>query len=408
MTKGKANSPYIGIFGRRNYGKSSFINIITGQDIAIVSEIAGTTTDPVKKSIEIAGIGPCVLVDTAGTDDTGELGEKRVKATRKAISTIDMAILIINRNTWGKEEVELVNQFGDYHVPFIIVHNKSDLEDLKPEMKERLERELDTKVIDFSVLQPEIGPVVQLIRSTIPESAYKLNTLIGDLISEGDTVLLITPIDNEAPEGRLILPQVQLIRDVLDNDAMAVVLKEREVDHYFRTSNIKPALAVTDSQVFLKAGASVPEDVPLTSFSIVLARQRGDFSAYLEGTPHISELKEGDRILILESCTHHVSCDDIGRVKIPRWLSRFTGKQLEFDVVSGLASLTRPIEDYSLVVQCGGCVITAKQIAGRLEPAKKRHIPVTNYGMCIAYCMGIYDRAIAPFVKRESDFRTYL
>ena len=408
MVKGKSNSPHIGIFGRRNYGKSSFINAVTGQDIAIVSDIPGTTTDPVKKSIEIAGIGPCILIDTAGIDDSGELGMKRIQATQKAIATIDLAILIINTNLWGKEEQDLTEKFAEYHIPFIVVHNKSDIEAVKPETKQRLENEFGVPVIDFSALHPDINAIVTQIQNKLPESAYRTNTLIGDLISEGDTVLLITPIDIEAPEGRLILPQVQLIRDVLDNDAMAVVLKEREADMYFRTSNVKPALVVTDSQVFLKASASVPPNVPLTSFSIVLARQRGDFNAYLQGTPYISELKDGNRVLILESCTHHVSCDDIGRVKIPRWLSRFTGKQLEFDVVSGLASLARPIEDYSLVVQCGGCVITAKQISGRLDPAKKKNIPVTNYGMCIAYCMGIYERAIAPFVKTGRDSSTYL
>jgi [FeFe] hydrogenase H-cluster maturation GTPase HydF len=408
MVKGKSNNPHIGIFGRRNYGKSSFINAITGQDISIVSNVAGTTTDPVKKSIEIAGIGPCVLIDTAGIDDTGILGGKRLQATLKTIASIDLAILIINNNLWEEEEHICTEKFAEFHVPFIVVNNKSDIQPLHKLTKTKIEQQYNTLTIDFSTLQPDINSVVKLIKTKLPESAYKTNTLIGDLISAGDTVLLITPIDVEAPEGRLILPQVQVIRDILDNDAVAIVLKEREVDNYIKTLNIKPALVITDSQVFLKASASIPNEIPLTSFSIILARQRGDFSAYLEGTPHISSLTDGSRVLILESCTHHVSCDDIGRVKIPRWLSHFTGKKLDFDLVSGLTSLTRPIDDYSLVVQCGGCVITAKQIAGRLNPAKKKNIPITNYGMCIAYCMGIYERAIAPFVINKSNYSEYL
>ena len=216
-------------------------------------------------------------------------------------------------------------------------------------------------------------------------------------------MILITPIDVEAPEGRLILPQVQAIRDILDNDAVAIVLKEREVDAFLKKTGIRPALAITDSQVFVKADAAIPADIPLTSFSIMLARFKGDFENYLKGTPRISDLKDGNRVLILESCSHHVSCDDIGRVKIPRWLSAFTGKKLDFDVVAGLDPLQRPVTDYSLVVQCGGCMLTRKQLHNRLHAAVKAGIPVTNYGMTIAYVQGIYKRAIAPFVKDAGD-----
>jgi [FeFe] hydrogenase H-cluster maturation GTPase HydF len=228
-----------------------------------------------------------------------------------------------------------------------------------------------------------------------------MRALVGDLIKQGDIVLLITPIDVEAPEGRLILPQVQVIRDVLDNDAVCIILKEREVDAFLRNTKIKPALAITDSQLFLKAAAMIPEDIPLTGFSVLLAHYKGRFHEYLKGTPKISELKDGDRILLLESCTHHVSCDDIGRVKIPRWISQFTGKNLQYDVVAGLSSLERPISDYALVIQCGGCMITRKQLFNRLKPAIDAGIPVTNYGMTIAYVQGVYQRAIAPFVKNQ-------
>jgi len=232
--------------------------------------------------------------------------------------------------------------------------------------------------------------------------------MIGDIISQGDLVLLITPIDEEAPEGRMILPQVQAIRDILDNDAVAVVAKEREIDTLIRQLRPRPALAITDSQVFKKADASVPEDIPLTSFSTVLARYKGDFENYLKGTPRLSDLKDGDRVLILESCTHQVSCDDIGRVKIPRWLSNFTGRKLNFEVVAGLTELPGPITDYSMVIQCGGCMITRKQLINRLKPAVDAGIPVTNYGMAIAYMHGIFERAVAPFVKLDQGMVSYL
>jgi [FeFe] hydrogenase H-cluster maturation GTPase HydF len=246
------------------------------------------------------------------------------------------------------------------------------------------------------------------IKESIPAQSYRTPALLGDLIRYGDIVILITPIDVEAPEGRLILPQVQAIRDILDNDAVAIVLKEREVDAFLKKTGIKPALAITDSQVFVKADAAIPPDIPLTSFSIMLARFKGDFDSYLRGTPKIADLKDNDRVLILESCSHHVSCDDIGRVKIPRWLSTFTGKKLHFDVVAGLDPIPRKITDYALVVQCGGCMLTRRQLQNRLHPAVKAGVPVTNYGMTIAYVQGIYKRAIAPFVKVSGDSTLYL
>lgn len=409
MSKGKDTKPHIGIFGRRNNGKSSLINALAGQDLAIVSEIAGTTTDPVKKSMEIPGIGPVILIDTAGIDDTGDLGAKRVGKTREALKTIDLGILVITDNQFDEAEQSLIADFEDKAVPFFIIHNKSDLQPLSETLHESLTSTYKVPAIDLSArFQPDVGQVVSVLRELIPESAYTAPSLLGDLISYGDVVLLITPIDIEAPEGRMILPQVQAIRDILDHDGIAVVCKEREVDSYIRRMNPKPALVITDSQVFLKADASVPKDIPLTSFSILLARQRGDFQNYLKGTPHIANLKDGDRILILESCTHHVSCDDIGRVKIPRWLGNFTGKKLEYEVVAGLTGLPRDIHEYAMVIQCGGCVITRKQIINRLKPAVDAGIPVTNYGMAIAWVHGIYPRATAPFYKAEQDVSDYL
>ncbi len=410
MAKGKESKPHIGIYGRRNNGKSSLINLLSGQNVAIVSDFAGTTTDPVKKSFEITGFGPVILIDTAGIDDTGELGAKRVEKTLESINHIDLAILVISTNTWGEFEEMLVTEFNKTDTPFILVHSKSDIEPIISSLKDKLlqkyhgGRIIETSIKDRSCIEV----LVSAIQEAIPESSYKNPTLLGDLISYGDIVLLITPIDVEAPAGRLILPQVQAIRDVLDNDAVAIVLKDREVDAFLRKTMVKPALAVTDSQIFVKADASIPKDIPLTSFSILLARFKGDFENYIKGTPKISDLKDGDRILLLESCTHHVSCDDIGRVKIPRWISNFTGKKLEYEVVAGLDKLPRDITEYALVVQCGGCMITRKQIFNRLRLATDAGVPVTNYGMAIAYVQGIYQRAISPFVSASASKNSYL
>jgi [FeFe] hydrogenase H-cluster maturation GTPase HydF len=409
MAKGRDAKPHIGIFGRRNNGKSSLINALTGQDLAIVSDIAGTTTDPVKKSIEIAGIGPVVMIDTAGIDDAGELGMKRVGKSMEVLKIIDLAILVISNDEFGEPEDRLVRDFQANDLPFLIIHNKSDVKEISLELAETIRGDFSVPVINFSALHPvKIEEVIALIRATMPETAYHKQTLVGDLISYGDVVLLITPIDIEAPEGRMILPQVQVIRDVLDHDGIAIVCKEREVDAFFKKMNPKPVLVVTDSQVFPKADAAIPKDIPLTSFSIVLARQKGDFANYLKGTPHLSQLRDGDRLLILESCTHHVSCDDIGRVKIPRWLANFSGKKLEFDVVAGLNKISGPMTDYAMVIQCGGCMITRKQLISRLKPAVEAGIPVTNYGMAIAYVHGIYNRAVAPFIKNQAGEVDYL
>jgi len=409
MSKGKESKPHIGIYGRRNHGKSSLINCLAGQDIAIVSDQAGTTTDPVKKSFEITGFGPVILVDTAGIDDSGELGTKRVERTLRTLDIIDLALLLVTDNIWGEYEDGLVNKFKSQDIPFIIINSKSDLKVPSAAFRKKVSEKSGADLFEFSVADKRnYEELINLIRNTIPEHSLRTPALLGDLISYGDIVILITPIDVEAPAGRLILPQVQAIRDILDNDAVAIVLKEREVDAFLRKTGIRPALAITDSQVFVKADASIPDDIPLTSFSIMLARFKGDFENYLKGTPKISELKDGDRVLLLESCTHHVACDDIGRTKIPRWITNFTGKKIEYTVVAGLDTLPRPITDYALLIQCGGCMITRRQLHNRLQPAIKAGIPITNYGMAIAYVQGIYKRAIAPFVKEVSDGENYL
>ncbi len=391
--KGKENKPHIGIFGRRNNGKSSLINAITGQETAIVDASAGTTTDPVRKSIEIFGIGPAVIIDTAGIDDEGTIGQKRIQKSLEVLKSIDFAILVTTNHQCGQPERMLMDKFHEYEIPFLLVNNKTDLA-TGTSLPDGV---TDTRMLEVSAKTGQgISVLLEALVEKMPPSAYISHSLLGDIIGNGDTVVLVTPIDSEAPEGRLILPQVQMIRDILDNDAVAVVLKEDKVGEWLR-KNPAPRLVVTDSQMFKRVALEVPEEVPLTGFSIVLARHKGDFEHYLEGTPHLSQLRDGDRILMLESCTHLTSCEDIGRGKLPRWIRQYTGKELHFDFVSGLDQLP-DIGQYAMVIQCGGCMITRKQLLNRLKPAIERGIPVSNYGMAIAYLNGIFDRAVRPFV----------
>ena len=388
--------PHIGIFGRRNSGKSSLINLLTGQDIAIVSDTAGTTTDPVKKSIEIFGVGPCVLIDTAGIDDVGELGQQRVEKSMKVLEEIDCAILVITENNFSEPEKQLIARMKELAVPFFIVHNKADQEPLLAVTKAVIEKNFDVKVLDFSVLRrDDIAPLVEMLKKTIPESAYQKVSLLGGIIKPNEVVVLVCPVDSEAPEGRLILPQVMAIRDVLDNECICVVLKETHLQQYLDTMP-KPALIVTDSQVFGFVSKIVPPEIPLTSFSIVMARLRGDFDNYVKGTPYLSELKDGDTVLLLESCTHHSTCEDIGRVKLPRMILKFTGKAINFEYVAGLAPIDHP-EKYAMAIQCGGCMSTRKQLLNRTNLFVNQGIPISNYGMALAYMNGIFERVMAPF-----------
>lgn len=387
--------PHIGIFGRMNNGKSSIINKLTGQKMAIVSEQAGTTTDPVKKSIEIFGIGPVILIDTAGIDDMSELGKQRVEKTYQTLKEIDCAILVIAGEEFGEPEKAIIGEFRKHEIPFIIVHNKSDISKLSENRKKAIENDFSTKILEFSALNDDAKTLQEALKKAIPESAYKKASLLGGIIKPGDVVVLVTPIDDEAPEGRMILPQVMAIRDVLDNDCICVVLKETALKQYF-DNNPKPALVVTDSQVFALVNKIVPQDVQLTSFSIILARLRGDFENYLKGTPHLSNLKDGDKILMLESCTHEISCGDIGRVKLPNLIRKFTGKNIEFTYLSGLTPIEN-IRQYAMAIQCGGCMATRKQLINRTNMAVENGIPISNYGMAIAYMNGIFERVTKVF-----------
>ena len=439
---------HIGLFGRRNTGKSSVINCLAGQNISIVSDVAGTTTDPVKKVVEIPGLGPVVLIDTAGIDDGGELGNQRVIKTYQAIKQVDLAIIVYCNNQFDEYEKQLVEKLQQFQIPFILLHNKSDKHPANISFAKGL---MDCYKIDFLDFSAKTGKnfdvLVPLLQKNVPDSYYRQQPLFGDLLKAGDLVLLITPVDTEAPAGRLILPQVQAIREALDFNCSAVVMKETEVGDFMRRTSIIPALVISDSQLFGKIDKLIAPEIPLTSFSIMLARQKlgsplplsafhpppkGErldktliqmdtspndvcrniqdrcnetlnqihknyFDIFLKSTPHIDKLKDVDRILIMESCTHHSTCDDIGRVKIPRWLQEYTGSKLAFDVVPGLADPPRPINKYAMAFQCGGCMITRKQLFNRIKIAIDAHIPITNYGMAIAYMKGSWKRSVELF-----------
>lgn len=399
MKKGKNSKPHIGIYGRRNVGKSSFINALTGIEVAIVSELPGTTTDPVKKSMEIFGIGPAILIDTAGIDDEGEIGNKRIGKTLDTINQIDAAILIIGNNTFREFEQQLITEFQKYEIDFIIVHNKEDEDELSQKTLNQVKQFTNAPIEVCSVKNSKnIAEVIELLKITIPQTAYQKTSLLGSIIKKDAIVMLITPIDSEAPDGRMILPQAMAIRDVLDNNAVNIVLKETEVEAFFQKSNLKPDLVITDSQAFKYVSSVIPKEIPLTGFSVLFAYNRGPFEEYVKGAQKLANLNNGDRILMLESCIHQVSCEDIGRFKLPNWIKKFSGKELEFDVAAGLSEIQNPITDYKLVIQCGGCMITKKQLLNRLKPALDAQIPVTNYGLAIAFMNGILKRAVEPFL----------
>ena len=398
--KGNELKPHIGIFGRRNYGKSSLVNYLTGQDIAIVSNLAGTTTDPVKKTMEIGGVGPVVWVDTAGIDDEGIVGRKRIEKSFEMLSQSDLALILFTDNRFEAEEVMLVEHCRNRNIPFILIYSQSDRIAPDQALLDRIEEDYDTQVFVLSVKNPALRtPLTLRIREALPETAYVHQSLLGDVISQGDTVVMVTPIDSSAPEGRMILPQVQVLRDILDNNARAVVCRETELADTLQNLKQTPRLVITDSQVYGMVSKLVPDEVFLTSFSVVLARAKGLFENYIQGTPAIDKLQDGDRVLMLESCTHNVTCEDIGRAKLPKLLERYTGKQLLCEAVAGFSALSRPITDYALVIQCGGCVVTAKQLASRLAPAIDAGIPVSNYGLAIAYMNGIFERSMRIFYK---------
>ena len=395
---------HIGIFGKRNVGKSSLINILLGQEVAIVSDTPGTTTDPVKKRMEIPDIGPVQLIDTAGFDDGGEVGLKRVEKTMKVIEEIDMALLVFSGNVFGKEEKDVLARLKEFDVPVVVVHNQSDITPLDCGVAGDLNNMYDCDVVEFSCKMPspeEQREAVDMLMAFIVKGLLLSGgerTIMEGLVEPGDNFVLVCPIDSEAPAGRLILPQVMAIRDVLDNGGIATVLQPEQLEGYLVTK-APVKMVVTDSQAFRQVSQIVPENIPLTSFSVLMARAKGPFEEYMKGVKAIETLKDGDKVLVLESCTHHTSCEDIGRVKIPAMLQKKCGCKLQFTFISGLDQLPphEQLSDYALALQCGGCMVTRRQLANRIRRVVAAGVPVTNYGMCIAYVTGIFHRATAIF-----------
>lgn len=399
-TKGNDLKPHIGIFGRRNNGKSSLVNYLTGQNVAIVSPTPGATTDPVRKTMELGGVGPVIWIDTAGIDDVGDLGRLRSSKSLDELRQCDMALILVSDNLFADEESNLVELCRRSQVPYLLLYSRSDVSSPVPEFLARVERIAGMKPFVFNINNDSFRePLLALIRQSLPQSALHRPTLLGDVVNDGDCVVMVTPIDSSAPEGRMILPQVQVLRDLLDNNACVVVCKETGLRRSLSSLSVKPRLVVTDSQVYKMVAEIVPDDIFLTSFSVVLARAKGLFDMYVKGTPVLARLSDGDRVLLLESCTHNVTCEDIGRVKIPKMIRSFTGRQIEFDIVGGMSAVERDIHEYSLVIQCGGCVVSQKQLFSRLMPFVEAGIPVSNYGLSIAFMNGIFERSMRIFNK---------
>ncbi|PIS27920.1 MAG: [FeFe] hydrogenase H-cluster maturation GTPase HydF [Candidatus Marinimicrobia bacterium CG08_land_8_20_14_0_20_45_22] len=396
ITTPKGMRLHIGIFGRRNVGKSSLLNALTRQNVSIVSEIAGTTTDPVEKPMEMLPLGPVLFIDTAGIDDFGSLGEKRNKRTRKVFDRVDVAIIVSEPTGWNTFEEELLFEFSERRIPVIVVINKTDLVQPDASLLQRLK---DKKItIVETVASDKIGilDLREALIRTAPDDFINAPSILGNIIKAGELIVLVIPIDKEAPKGRLILPEAQTIRDILDHDAFCIVVKEHQLKASLDSLKIKPALVVTDSQAFRQVADDTPNDVPLTSFSILFARYKGDFKELIEGTYAIGNLKSGDNVLIAESCSHHPITDDIGREKIPRWLNETVGGKLNFTIVQG-HDYPENLKDYQLVIQCGSCMFNRREVLSRMMQCKRAGVPVTNYGLAIAYFIGILDRALAPF-----------
>ncbi|MBF0618770.1 MAG: [FeFe] hydrogenase H-cluster maturation GTPase HydF [Candidatus Omnitrophica bacterium] len=399
-TTSKSLRLQIGIFGRTNVGKSSFLNMLTGQDVAITSSVPGTTTDVVEKSMELLPLGPVVFLDTAGLDDVSLLGAKRVERARRALDRSDVALVLVEPNVWGDEERLLAQELRDKKKPFIIIVNKSDLKASSDDSLNQL-RQVTDRIVVLSSVAPEgraqaLEEIKRLLISVCPEDFLRPPALLGDLVPSGGLAVLVVPIDLQAPKGRLILPQVQAIRDALDNDAATLVVKEREYAAMLARLKALPDLVVCDSQVVMKTVADTPEAVKCTTFSILFARFKGDLIELAKGAAHIEALKPGDKVLIAESCSHHAAEDDIGRVKIPRWLRQYVGGDLQVDHFSG-RDYPKNLSEYKLIVHCGSCMLTRGEMLLRIHQAKEKGVPITNYGVGISFVQGVLRRALSPF-----------
>lgn len=391
---------HIGVFGRMNVGKSSFLNRITGQNISIVSDIAGTTTDIVEKSMELLPIGPINFLDTAGVDDSSTLGSERIKKTLSILNRTDVAILICDYDGITDYEKNLIEKFTELNIPYCVVINKSDIGSISTNSLTEIENYTKNYLIT-SVLSDEnfVFNFKKLLVSLLPEDFINSPQIVSDLVSAKSTVVLVIPIDKEAPKGRIILPQVQTLRELLDNNCISVVVKESELKEALDNMKVPPALVVTDSQAFKKVSEIVPEEIPLTSFSILFARLKGDLNAFINGVKAIDNLQDGDKVLILESCTHHPVEDDIGRVKIPRLLKQKIGKDLVIENFSGHDF--PEIQDYKLIIHCGACMTNRKEVLSRILLANNAGIPITNYGITISYCLGILPRAVKSLQNKS-------
>lgn len=391
-----ADRVHIGIFGRRNAGKSSIINAITGQDAAIVSEIKGTTTDPVYKAMELLPIGPVMLIDTPGLDDVGELGRLRIEKSYKVLNKTDIALLIIDSaDGLNDEDERLIKRIEKKEIPYIIVLNKADI---KAEAEKYYAAKIKSGVPVISV-SSKTGSNIHELKELIAKQARQEDLsrrIVGDIISSSDFVVLVVPVDSAAPKGRLILPQQQTIRDILDADAVSIVVKETDLSDTLTHLAKKPRLVITDSQAFAKVSADTPDDIMLTSFSILFARYKGDLAEAVKGAAYLDSLTDGDKVLISEGCTHHRQCDDIGTVKLPRWILKHTGKRIDFEFSSG-AGFPDDLTRYKLIVHCGGCMLNDREMKYRVKCAKDQNVPITNYGTAIAYMNGILKRTLAPF-----------
>jgi [FeFe] hydrogenase H-cluster maturation GTPase HydF len=403
-----SNRLHIGIFGKRNTGKSSLINAVTGQDTAIVSEISGTTTDPVYKAMEILPIGPCMLIDTAGIDDQGVLGEERVRRTLVVLRKTDLGLIVVSADTnIDNFEEGLVETFQKKKLPFLFVINKCDL------AGQQAQDYLEKNKLPFIKVSSKTKQGIEEFKKKLMEMVpghWSPIPLIGDIISPKDIIILVCPIDNAMPQGRLILPQVQVMRDCLDNNATALVTKETELLDCLKALKKKPRLVITDSQVFEVVRDILPDDIPLTSFSTVFARHKGDLNVYIRGVHALEKLKDGDEILIAEACTHHVQPEDIGRTKIPTWLLNYTQKDLHYEVTAG-GDFPEDLSRYKLIISCGGCMVNRGEIMHRIQKAQEALVAITNYGILMAYLSGILKRVIAPFkgglVKLDMKFDAF-
>ncbi len=393
----RGNRLHIGIFGRRNAGKSSLINSLTKQEAALVSPIAGTTTDPVYKAMEILPIGPVMIIDTAGIDDSGTLGEMRIEKTKEVITKTDVAILVMDgQEKFSNYEESLIEELKKRKISTILVLNKEDVLPISDKKVKELKAKLKIPVLKVSTVSLQgIEPLKEQLIKSVPDH-WDGQPLVGDLINGGDSVVMVVPIDTAAPKGRLILPQVQAIRDVLDHDGHALVVKERELKSLLDNLKEKPKLVITDSQEFLKVEADTPKEIKLTSFSILMARHKGNLETLVMGAKAVDSLKRGDKVLIAEACTHQCQSDDIGRVKIPRWLRQYVGGELEFHWVSG-NSFPVDLQKYKLIIHCGGCMINRRAMLHRMQVAEDHKVPIVNYGVLIAKLHGILPRALSPF-----------